>query len=579
MKLLNNLSVTKKLASLYVPTVVALVLLLILFIYDTTNINNITKKAYYDELYVSTGLILNADRDFYQAAVAEKELVLSKTTLEDQRREELITDYNDNLKQTTDRVGQAVDNIKSNTALYSEFKYSTTQQTMQQLYDSFCTKMQTWESSYDIVTLTGDLDAHVSAFDEARADINSMTELLDEYADATSQSIKEDIVAKIIAATCGIIIVIFAISLLAAYIIQYLKKNIINTTNNMILLSNNDLSFEAYHVDSKDEIGVLSTSVNTLIDSLRGIVSLLDITSNKLNNSSTTMGKNSDEITISMNEIANTVGEIAESASQQAQDSEHVAKEFDSLGQVIEQSVTSTKKLYKASNQIQAVSKEGLETVIELSSITAANQISFELIFDTIRNTNESAGKIGEVSDIIASIAQQTNLLALNAAIEAARAGESGKGFAVVAEEIRKLAEQSAQSTSSIHTILEVLQNQISNANTQSSQVKEAVQRQAISVDETKERYTTIVDTLETVNQEIKILDSVSRDMEQSRLQVVDIITSLSAIAEENAASTEETSATTQEVLASMITINEAVTEVDQLATELNEVIAKFKLN
>ncbi len=426
--------------------------------------------------------------------------------------------------------------------------------------------------------MTGDIDSHLAAFDATREKINLMTELLEEYAKYTSAQIEKNITRNIIIIAITVLVVIGFMTLFAIYIIQYLKRSILNTTRDMNHLSNNDLSFEPYQLKSKDEMGTLSTSVNHLITSLKDIVTLIAHTSSKLTVTSSTMSGNSDRITKSMNEITNTVGEIALSATQQAQDSENVAMEFENLGQVIEQSVTSTQRLSGASNQIQDVSKTGLKAVTELSDITRENQKSFDTIFDTIQNTNESAGKIGEVSNIIASIAQETNLLALNAAIEAARAGEAGKGFAVVADQIRKLAEQSSTSTSSIHSILETLQAQISRASIQSDSVKEAVKRQTQSVTETKERYRMIVDTLDTVNNEINQLDKVSKKMEESRSKVVEIISSLAAIAEENAASAEETSATTQEVLASMLTINEAVSEVDDLTTELRELISKFKV-
>lgn len=578
MKIFKNLKVTQKLFLLYIPALFTLLLFLILFIYDTTSINKNTREVYYDELFTSTSLILNADRDFYQAAIAEKELYLSKGTLTNERKEELRSDFNENLSQTTERVNKAIDNLKSNNVLYSEFKHSESQKTIEQLYESFNTYMDTYKSSFDINTLSGDKDIHLASFEAAREDINVMTEILEEYANNKSQTISNEIFRTSTILSIVFIAIIVVLSFVATFIIRYLKISIKSTTKDMNLLADNDLSFEPYQLESKDEIGTLSIAVNKLIVSLRDIILLLDNTSTKLTSSSATMNKNSDEITTSMNEIANTIGDIAQSAGQQAQDSEHVAKEFDHLGQVISQSIESTKNLYNASNHIQTISKDGLHTVTELSNITSDNQKSFEIIFETIRNTNESASKIGEVSDIIASIAQQTNLLALNAAIEAARAGDAGKGFAVVAEEIRNLAEQSSQSTSSIHSILEVLQNQISHANTQSNTVKEGVERQAMSVNETKERYATIVDTLENVDKEIKALDSVGKVMEKSRSEVVDIITTLAAIAEENAASTEETSATTQEVLASMITINEAVNEIDQLSIELDDVIKKFKL-
>ncbi len=577
--MIKNLKISKKLFLLYIPALIGLVGLLLLFIYDTTSISEKAKKAYYEEAFVSTSLILNADRDFYQASVVEKELYIGVlSTLEADKKEALINDYNENVAQTTERISQAMENVKGNKELYENFKHSGSGETLASLSEKFNTNMQTWQSSFDVSTFSGDVETHLSSFDATRESINAMSELLDEYAKATSQSISREIKASVFFISIIIVIIIIGLSILAAYIVRYLKKSILKTAHDMNQIANNDLAFEPYKVNSKDELGMLSASMNALYDSLKNIIKLIESTSSKLTFSSSAMRMNSDEITTSMNEIASTVGEIAESAGQQAQDSEHAAKEFDHLGQVIVNSVASTKQLNDASTQMQKISKEGLQTITELSELTNNNRKAFDEIFDTIRNTNESAGKIGEVSDIIAGIAEQTNLLALNAAIEAARAGEAGKGFAVVADEIRKLAEQSAQSTSSINSILEVLQKQISNANSQSDMVKEAVEVQSHSVNETKERYTSIVNTLDTVNQEIKTLDLVSQNMEESRRKVLDIITSLSAIAQENAASTEETSATTEEILASMITINEAVSEIDNLSIQLNDVINQFKL-
>jgi methyl-accepting chemotaxis protein len=577
MKIIQNFKIRKKLLLLYVPTLFALVMLLAIFILDTNYINQKTKRIYYDETYVSTSLILNADRDLYQAATEEKELYLS-TNLSDIRKKELLDSYSENITQVEERMSQAIDNIKTNDELYTEFKHVVSGKTLEMMYSKFVVHMEEWKTSYDISTSLGDIDIHLTAFSNAREEINGMTELLDKYAKSKSIEISKEINNSVRVWSIIISSLIIIISILAVFIIKYLRRSILYTTKDMDLLSHNDLSFNPYQVSSKDELGNLSSSVNEVVKSLRGILILLNTTSSKITDSSSSMKMNIDEITISMNQIANTVGEIAGSAGQQAEDAEHAANEFGNLGEVIAKNGKSTRVLSNASHQLREISKEGLTTITELSNITVNSKKSFELIFDTISNTNESAGKIGIVSEAIAGIAEQTNLLALNAAIEAARAGEAGKGFSVVAEEIRKLAEQSAESTKSIQAILDVLQKQISYANEQSNVVKKAVDIQAESVKETEKRYNVIVDTLLEMNLEINSLEIVSEEMEKSRNQVLDIITSLSAIAQENAASTEETSATTEEVLASMITINGAVEEIDQLALQLNDVIRRFKL-
>lgn len=577
MKILKNLNVSKKLLVLFVPAILALLAFLVVFIYDANKINNQTKKAYYDEVYVSTSLILNADRDYYQALVDEMKFA-ANSSMDATTKKAVTDDYNENVGQVTDRVTKAVENVKGNANLYSSFQDPNTGKTLDSLFKDFSTNLDTWKSTYDVATGKGDSDKHGKAFDTARADINSMTDLMEAYAAAESARISGEITRSILILAGVILTLVIAIGLCAAYIMKYLKKNILNTTRDMMRLSQKDLSFEPYQLKSKDELGTLSSSVDTVIYSLREIVTMLNDTSSKLKNTSSSMKTNSDEITTSMNQIADTVGDIAGTAGQQASDAEMAAKEFDSLGNVILQNAQSTKNLSGASERLKDVSQTGLDTITDLSKLTESNKESFELIFDTIRNTNESASKIGAVSEAIASIAQQTNLLALNAAIEAARAGEAGKGFAVVADEIRNLAEQSAKSTSSIHEILDVLQKQIADANLQSDTVRKAVDVQAGSVKETEERYRQIVHTLDDMNREIRAIEVVSDEMEKSRIQVLDIITSLSAIAEENAASTEETSATTEEVLASVITINDMVEEIDQLSEQFNNAINQFKL-
>ncbi len=578
MKLIKNLNISKKLLLLFIPPLAAILVVISIFIIDMTHVSKLTKKTYYDEAFVSTSLILNADRDFYQAAVAEKELVLTKE-LDSDKKKELLDSITENITQANDRITQAIDNIKDNQYLYKEFKQSKSDNTLEKMYADFKLHIEKWKNTYHAETLKGDYNAHLTEFDEAREPINVMTEILEQYTLDESRNITHSIQNRILVLVMGAAIIILIIALLASYISNYLKTGIIKTTRDMELLSNKDLTFDSYELSSKDELGGLTSSVKTLVYSLRDIVKILSVTSIDLSRSSSAMKINSDEITASMNQIADTIGEISGCATQQAEEAEHAAKEFDHLEKSLTKSNQSTKNIGNASEELKEVSNQGLNIITDLAKVTEDNIKSFELIFDTIESTNKSAEKISEVIATIANIAKQTNLLALNASIEAARAGDAGKGFSVVAEEIKKLADQSAQSTNSIHDILVSLLKQINDANEQKNVVREAVNLQAGSVKETAKRYKRIVTTLDNMNNEIIILEEIGDEIVKGQTVVMDVITSLAAIAQENAASTQETAATTQEVLASMLTINDAVIEINDKSILLKEVIENFQLN
>ena len=352
--MIKNLKVSKKLWLIVIPAMVALVGLLALFIFRSNSINQESKKILYDEIYVSTASILNADRDFYQAQVSEQWLYLANGITPEQK-DTLIADFDENAQQVYDRILAAMDNLRGNKELFQKFTEDTNNMTLEQLEASFFQHFDQWKAAYDIKTGKGDMALRQEAFNSARDEINLMTELLEKYANYISIQNQKEVTYSIIISVVIIVAIIIAMFIFAFTILRYLKNNIVKVTHNMEALAENKLNFKPHDLESKDELGALALSVRTMVSSLKNIVGLLQKTSQELTYSASSMKTNSSEVTVSMNDIAKAIVEIAESAGKQANDTEKVALELENLGKVVKQNSESANQLATASNQIKVV--------------------------------------------------------------------------------------------------------------------------------------------------------------------------------------------------------------------------------
>jgi methyl-accepting chemotaxis protein len=583
--MIKNLKISHKLILMILPAIIVLISVLIAYRVNSYSIYKQTKEIYYEELFKIDTSLLGMDRDLYQADQAESRAYSYKDKYSEGDVKKLVKSYKDNVDQVNQGLETIIELAEKNKELYAGFTnnslleaYNKENLTFSQEIQTFQNDFTNWTKIYNIETDSGDYNQKVKAFDKTRTHLQIIKDYVEAYNVYSAKHLEAEMNRNNNIATAAIAIVIAIIVLISIYNMQYIKKNINMVTKDMNALANNDLSVNPFIVSSKDEFGILSKSTNMVVDSLRKILILLNKSATQLKDSSNQMNYSSNGVTKAVEEIARAVSSIAQTISDQASSTDNVSKEILSLEKVVDESNKSAVSLAGASEQIRGISQDGMEIVNNLSQITKENEESFNIIFSIIEKINESTIKIGGASKLIADIAGQTNLLSLNASIEAARAGEHGNGFAVVAEEIRKLSEESTNSASVIDNMLKELQDNVHYADEQSELVKKAVRQQTESVENTKTKYVSIVDTIKDINVEINSLDSISAKMEESCSKVVNIVSDLSNKAQDNAAATEQTSASTQEILATMISITNESDSVSKQAQELGNVIQKFKL-
>ncbi len=221
----------------------------------------------------------------------------------------------------------------------------------------------------------------------------------------------------------------------------------------------------------------------------------------------------------------------------------------------------------------------GFETISAQKNKMEMNKLATEQVGVKVNALSEKSDKIGQIADVISSIAGQTNLLALNASIEAARAGEHGRGFAVVADEVRKLAEESGSAAQGIGELLLDIRKGIEDAVKEMSKVRAIVEEQEQAVDTTAQAFDDILKAVKAVMENTNEMTKESGELTAFSYVVGENIENIASITEQNAAGTEEVSASTEEQTASIQQIASSAAELAELATELQSSLQKFRVD
>ncbi|MBN1046118.1 methyl-accepting chemotaxis protein [Clostridium botulinum] len=332
-------------------------------------------------------------------------------------------------------------------------------------------------------------------------------------------------------------------------------------------------------IDGEDEVAKVANGLNNTVFKLKEMISDIStsadevmVVSNSLSLATSESLKANEEVSKSMQEIAAGAVTQAQGASEASIVTGELIEEINEVFKKCNHMINIVEKSSDISNSVSKGVKEAIDSIQNIAETNKLNVQETQTLL-------EQSKEIGQIVDVISEISEQTNLLSLNAAIEAARAGEQGKGFAIVADEVRQLAEQSANSSKKIANLISMIQNQIeiisNKMETGTCEVVSGVKKATLVGENFKEIervFTTVINVADEVSK-------ATNRMEKKASTTSDIINNVAAITEENSAATEQVTASNEEQIAFMHEIVDSTYKLEDLVNNLNNTVERFKLD
>lgn len=388
----------------------------------------------------------------------------------------------------------------------------------------------------------------------------------------TNKQNKDAVVMRLLGSIVAAVVAIMLVCLIVSTkLASTISKNIRTSIKTVEKIAAGDLNVQVNNklLKSKDEIGDLSRVTITLRDAMQRTTLEINQNVQKLLEASSLLGTAADNTNGTMNKVRTAVNRIVENSTEQAENSKSTSEHMRLMGDNITETSAEVEALNSNAAFMHESSEKAAETLANLQRINGEVEQIIGEVQEQTNRTNDSVQQIYKATAFIASIAEETDLLSLNASIEAARAGENGKGFAVVAEQIKKLSEQSNQSSNEIEETAMMLSEDSQKAVEIMQKMQEIIMSQSESMQDTQKVVEEVVAQIANSMQSIQQIKETTEHLANVRNEVLQAVETLSNIAQDSVSGTKKTYEDTEEVVDTFKQVYMSAEQLREIADQL----------
>lgn len=327
-----------------------------------------------------------------------------------------------------------------------------------------------------------------------------------------------------------------------------------------------------------DEIGELTKYFNGFIGKIREIVGTIFNSSRMLKESVASMQVINDELGRATETISVSMQNVSSGSVEQSNMIHHIMSQTEDVNSEITNVMEKIDILLIQLENSKNSSIEGKKILNKEIEELKDLVLNTKELSNTVNELEKDSQDIQGILNIINQISSQTNLLALNASIEASRAGEHGRGFSVIAEEIRKLSDESRDSTEKIENIIKYRLEKIFNIGEYMNVILNQITTYQQDMSDVEMRFNEVTKQANEEYLEMKHIREINYNVKEEFKEINSSISKVAYIAEENSVNSQEIVASIEEQAASFEQVNNNMDSINQLSIDLNKIIGKFKI-